>query len=99
VGKQPQVNKLRAASEIVVACPGRLLDLVGDRAIDLSQIEVLVLDEADRMCDMGFLPDIRRIMKLLPRQRQTLFFSATMPKEVRKLATTILKSRFRCRLM
>jgi ATP-dependent RNA helicase RhlE len=92
VGKQPQVNKLKRGVEIVVACPGRLLDIAGDNAIDLSQIEVLVLDEADRMCDMGFLPDIRRIMKLLPRQRQTLFFSATMPKEVRKLATTILKN-------
>jgi ATP-dependent RNA helicase RhlE len=91
VGKQPQVNKLKRGVEIVVACPGRLLDIAGDNAIDLSQIDVLVLDEADRMCDMGFLPDIRRIMKLLPRQRQTLFFSATMPKEVRKLATTILK--------
>jgi ATP-dependent RNA helicase RhlE len=92
VGKQPQVNKLKRGVEIVVACPGRLLDIAGDNAIDLSQIDVLVLDEADRMCDMGFLPDIRRIMKLLPRQRQTLFFSATMPKEVRKLATTILKN-------
>jgi ATP-dependent RNA helicase RhlE len=91
VGKQPQVNRLKRGVEIVVACPGRLLDIAGDNAIDLSQIEVLVLDEADRMCDMGFLPDIRRIMKLLPRERQTLFFSATMPKEVRKLATTILK--------
>jgi ATP-dependent RNA helicase RhlE len=90
VGKQPQVNKLKRGVEIVVACPGRLLDLADESAIDFSQIEVLVLDEADRMCDMGFLPDIRRIMKLLPRQRQTLFFSATMPKEVRKLATTIL---------
>ncbi len=92
VGKQPQINNLKRGAEIVVACPGRLLDLVGDRAIDLSQIEMLVLDEADRMCDMGFLPDIRRIIKLLPRQRQSLFFSATMPKEVRKLATTILKN-------
>ena len=91
VGKQAQVNKLRRGSEIVVACPGRLLDLVGDRAIDLSKIEVLVLDEADRMCDMGFLPDIRRIINLLPKQRQTLFFSATMPKEIRKLAATILQ--------
>jgi ATP-dependent RNA helicase RhlE len=91
VGKQAQVNKLRRGSEIVVACPGRLLDLVGDRAIDLSKVEVLVLDEADRMCDMGFLPDIRRIINLLPKQRQTLFFSATMPKEIRKLAATILQ--------
>jgi ATP-dependent RNA helicase RhlE len=67
-----------------------LLDLHGDRSIDLSQVEVLVLDEADRMCDMGFLPDIKRILRLLPRQRQTLFFSATMPKEIRELADTIL---------
>ncbi|MFO7538945.1 MAG: DEAD/DEAH box helicase [Chloroflexota bacterium] len=92
VGKQAQINKLRRGVEVVVACPGRLLDLVGDRAIDLSKVEVLVLDEADRMCDMGFLPDIRRIIKLLPQQRQSLFFSATMPKEIRKLATVILKN-------
>jgi ATP-dependent RNA helicase RhlE len=74
----------------VVACPGRLLDLVGDGAIDLSKIEILVLDEADRMCDMGFLPDIRRIVKLLPRKRQTLFFSATMPDDIRELSKSIL---------
>jgi ATP-dependent RNA helicase RhlE len=74
----------------VVACPGRLLDLAGDKSIDLSKIEVLVLDEADRMCDMGFLPDIRRILKLVPRQRQTLFFSATMPDDIRELADDIL---------
>lgn len=92
VGKKGQINKLRRGVEIVVACPGRLLDIAGDKAIDFSNIEFLVLDEADRMCDMGFLPDIRRIMKLLPRERQSLFFSATMPKEVRKLATTILKN-------
>jgi ATP-dependent RNA helicase RhlE len=90
VSKQRQVEALRRGCEIVVACPGRLLDLHGDRSIDLSQVEVLVLDEADRMCDMGFLPDIRRILRLLPRQRQTLFFSATMPKEIRELADTIL---------
>jgi ATP-dependent RNA helicase RhlE len=81
---------LRRGVEIVVACPGRLLDLHGDRSINLSQVEVLVLDEADRMCDMGFLPDIRRILRLLPRDRQTLFFSATMPEEIRELADTIL---------
>jgi ATP-dependent RNA helicase RhlE len=90
VSKNRQVTALRRGAEIVVACPGRLLDLLGDRSIDLSQVEVLVLDEADRMCDMGFLPDIRRIIKALPTQRQTLFFSATMPKDIRKLANKIL---------
>jgi len=91
VSKNAQVSQLRRGVEIVIACPGRLLDIAGDRAIDLSQVEVVVLDEADRMCDMGFLPDIRRILKLLPNQRQTLFFSATMPEDVRQLAATILK--------
>ncbi len=91
VGKGPQVAALRRGAEIVVACPGRLLDLMGDGSIDLSRIEVLVLDEADRMCDMGFLPDIRRILKQLPKQRQTLFFSATMPDDIRALADDILK--------
>jgi ATP-dependent RNA helicase RhlE len=90
VNKKRQVEALRRGAEIVVACPGRLLDLVGDGAIDLSNVEVLVLDEADRMCDMGFLPDIRRIIKLLPQKRQTLFFSATMPDDIRELADTIL---------
>jgi len=90
VSRNRQVAALRRGAEIVVACPGRLLDLLGDGSIDLSQVEVLVLDEADRMCDMGFLPDIRRILKALPAQRQTLFFSATMPKDTRKLADRIL---------
>ena len=91
VSKNRQVEALRRGAEIVVACPGRLLDLANDRSIDLSHVEVLVLDEADRMCDMGFLPDIRRILKLVPARRQTLFFSATMPKDIRQLADTILK--------
>jgi ATP-dependent RNA helicase RhlE len=90
VSKARQVEALRRGAEIVVACPGRLLDLLNDRSINLSRVEVLVLDEADRMCDMGFLPDIRRILKALPVQRQTLFFSATMPKDIRKLANKIL---------
>ncbi len=90
VNKNRQVEALRRGAEIVVACPGRLLDIVSDGNIDLSQVEVLVLDEADRMCDMGFLPDIRRIIKLLPKNRQTLFFSATMPADIRQLADTIL---------
>lgn len=91
VGKGPQISALKRGAEILIACPGRLLDLVGDRQINLSHVEVLVLDEADRMCDMGFLPDIRRILKLLPSQRQTLFFSATMPDDIRDLSKSILK--------
>ncbi len=90
VSKRPQVAALQQGAEIVVACPGRLLDLHGDGSINLSHVEVLVLDEADRMCDMGFLPDIRRIIKHLPAKRQTLFFSATMPKDIRALANKIL---------
>jgi ATP-dependent RNA helicase RhlE len=92
VNKTHQISALKRGAEIVVACPGRLLDLLGDNHIDLSRIEVLVLDEADRMCDMGFLPDIRRILKHLPTQRQTLFFSATMPAEIRQLAGRILRN-------
>jgi ATP-dependent RNA helicase RhlE len=82
----PQVRRLLQAPEIVVATPGRLLDHVGQRTIDLSRVEVLVLDEADRMLDMGFIPDVRRIIGLLPTQRQTLMFSATLSAEVRRLA-------------
>ena len=92
VSKKPQLEALRRGAEIVVACPGRLLDHLGERTVDLSGVEVLVLDEADRMCDMGFLPDIRRILKALPEDRQTLFFSATMPDEIRRLADNILKN-------
>jgi len=90
MSKRPQLAALRRGVEIVVACPGRLLDHMGAGAIDLSGVEVLVLDEADRMCDMGFLPDIRRIIRSLPKERQTLFFSATMPREIRVLADQIL---------
>ena len=90
VSKGPQVKALRRGAEIVVACPGRLLDHVNDGTIDLSKVEVLVLDEADTMCDMGFLPDIRRIITHVPKQRQTLFFAATMPDEIRALSNEIL---------
>ena len=83
----PQLRKLLQAPEIVVATPGRLLDHVEQKTIDLSKVEVLVLDEGDRMLDMGFIPDVRRIIALLPRQRQTLMFSATFSAEVRKLAS------------
>jgi ATP-dependent RNA helicase RhlE len=91
VSKNRQIERIKRGVEIVVACPGRLLDVVSDGAIDLSKVEVLVLDEADRMCDMGFLPDIRRIIKLLPKKRQTLFFSATMPEDIRQLSGSILQ--------
>jgi ATP-dependent RNA helicase RhlE len=90
VSKVPQLNALNRGADIVVACPGRLLDLLSENKIDLSHVEVLVLDEADRMCDMGFLPDIRRIIKRIPTQRQTLFFAATMPDDIRSLADSIL---------
>jgi ATP-dependent RNA helicase RhlE len=85
VGEKPQKDALRAGSDIVIACPGRLLDLMGQRCADFSQLEHLVLDEADRMLDMGFLPDIRRVINQLPRKRQTLMFSATLSKEIEAL--------------
>jgi ATP-dependent RNA helicase RhlE len=92
VSKGPQIAALKRGVEIVVACPGRLLDHVDAGAIDLSHVEILVLDEADRMCDMGFLPDIRRILRQVPEKRQTLFFSATMPNDIRALADSILNA-------
>jgi ATP-dependent RNA helicase RhlE len=95
VSKGAQAATLRRGVEIVVACPGRLLDHMGDGAIDLTQVEVLVVDEADRMFDMGFLPDVRRILAKLPTRRQTLFFSATMPEEIRVLADATLTNPLR----
>jgi ATP-dependent RNA helicase RhlE len=91
VNKNPQIRSLRQGVDIAVACPGRLLDLADQGEIDLSRVEVLVLDEADRMFDMGFLPDIRKIIKRLPTQRQTLLFSATMPDDIRRLAGEVLR--------
>jgi ATP-dependent RNA helicase RhlE len=90
VGVNPQIQKLRAGVDIVVACPGRLLDHINQRTINLANLEVLVLDEADRMFDMGFLPDVRRIVKQLPLKRQTLMFSATMADSIRKLTDEVL---------
>jgi ATP-dependent RNA helicase RhlE len=90
VNINPQKTKLRRGVEIVVACPGRLLDHIEQGTIDLSHIEVLVLDEADQMFDMGFFPAIRKLLGHLPRQRQTLLFSATMPTEIRRLANDVL---------
>jgi len=91
VNVNPQIQKLKQGVEIVVACPGRLLDHLSQGTIDLSRVEVLVLDEADQMFDMGFLPDIRRILKQVPTERQTLLFSATMPPDIRTLAHEILR--------
>ena len=90
VGISPQVERLRRGVDILVATPGRLLDLVSQRALDLSQVEILVLDEADRMLDMGFIHDVRRIINLLPRKRQNLLFSATFSDEIRALSGQIL---------
>ncbi len=90
VNVNPQIQALKNGVEIVVACPGRLLDHIGQRTIDLSHLEVLILDEADQMFDMGFLPDIRRILGHIPAKRQTLLFSATMPPSINKLAHDIL---------
>jgi len=90
VNIRPQIQSLKRGVEIVVACPGRLLDHISQGTIRLSKLEILVLDEADQMFDMGFLPDIRRILQHLPRKRQTLLFGATMPTEIRGLAREIL---------
>ena len=90
VGQQPQVDKIKKGLDILVATPGRLLDLHGQGLLDLSHIEMFVLDEADRMLDMGFIHDVRRVLKLLPKKKQTLFFSATMPPEVMELVNALL---------
>ena len=91
VGQHQQAKALMHGVDVLVATPGRLLDLVGQRLADLRSVEFLVLDEADRMLDMGFIHDMRRIIAMLPAERQTLFFSATLPAEVRSLASTMLR--------
>lgn len=88
----PQIQKLRSGVDILVATPGRLLDHVGQRTVDLSNVEILVLDEADRMLDMGFVRDIRKVLALLPKQKQTLLFSATFSDEIKKLSNELLDS-------
>ncbi|HVO15082.1 MAG TPA: DEAD/DEAH box helicase [Alphaproteobacteria bacterium] len=90
VGKVPQIRALRAGVDILIATPGRLLDLMGDNCVRTEGLEVLVLDEADRMLDMGFAPDVKRIIATLPKLRQTLLFSATMPQDIAVLADRIL---------
>ena len=91
VGQAPQVAALKKGVDILIACPGRLNDLVGQGLLDLSNIEIFVLDEADRMLDMGFVHDVKKVIAKLPRQRQNLMFSATMPKEIEQLAAGILR--------
>lgn len=90
VGQQPQVDALRKGVDILIATPGRLLDLIGQGHLSIRDIEIFVLDEADRMLDMGFIHDVRKLLTLLPKQRQSLFFSATMPPEIVTLANSIL---------
>jgi ATP-dependent RNA helicase RhlE len=90
VSKVPQIQMLKQGVEIIVATPGRLLDLMQQKAVHLDQVEFFVLDEADRMLDMGFIPDIRKIIKSLPMNKQTLFFSATMEADIGKLARTLV---------
>lgn len=92
VGIGAQIQTLRRGVDILVATPGRLLDHLGQKTLDLSQVEMLVLDECDRMLDMGFIHDIRKILALLPPSRQTLMFSATFSKEIQQIANTLLKS-------
>jgi ATP-dependent RNA helicase RhlE len=92
VNQNPQVKALRNGIDILVATPGRLLDLMNQGHVDLKSVEVFVLDEADRMLDLGFFPDIRKVVARLPEQRQTMLFSATMPRDIRELANTILSN-------
>jgi ATP-dependent RNA helicase RhlE len=92
VGQSPQVKSIAAGVEVLVATPGRLLDLIQQRFVDLRGVEVFVLDEADRMLDMGFINDIKRIISSLPAKRHNLFFSATMPPEIERLASSILSN-------
>ena len=91
VGINPQLATIRKGVDIVIATPGRLLDIAGQKGIDFSALETLVLDEADRMLDMGFIHDIKKLMKMMPKKRQTLLFSATFSKEIKQLASGLLK--------
>ncbi len=95
VGQNPQVQAMRPGCDVLVATPGRLLDLMNQGHIRLDQVEVFILDEADRMLDMGFIHDVRKVLTVLPRERQSLFFSATMPKAVANLARQILRNPLR----
>ena len=98
VSQVPQVQAIRKGVDVLVATPGRLVDLLGQGLVDLGGVQVVVLDEADRMLDMGFAPDLNRIVQRVPRQRQTLLFSATMPGEIRKLANAWLNDPVEARI-
>lgn len=98
VGRHPQLKALRMGTEIIVACPGRLLDLLGEKGITLSSVELLVLDEADHMFDKGFLPEMRKIIGKVPRKRQSVIFSATMPSEIERLTQEVLDNPVRVRI-
>ncbi len=91
VGQNPQVRALERGVHVLIATPGRLLDLMGQGHVRLDGLETFVLDEADRMLDMGFLPDLKKIIAQLPRQRQSMFFSATMPDDIARLASSLLR--------
>jgi ATP-dependent RNA helicase RhlE len=92
VGERPQIDALRRGVDVLVATPGRLIDLMGSRHVSLNEVQVAVLDEADRMLDMGFLPQIRRVVNALPKQRQTLLFSATLSKDIEKVTAEFLRN-------
>lgn len=92
VGQSPQVSAIRSGADVVIATPGRLLDLMNQRLLSIADVEYFVLDEADRMLDMGFIHDVKKLLAALPHKRQSLFFSATMPPEIVKLAGSILKN-------
>ena len=98
VGQRPQVQSLQRGVDVLIATPGRLCDLMNQGFIDLGSVEIFVLDEADRMLDMGFLPDLKRVIARLPRERQTVFFSATMPEPIERLANAILRDPARVRI-
>ena len=92
VNQNPQVRQLKRGTDILVATPGRLLDLIGQGFVHLDQVEIFVLDEADRMLDMGFIHDVKKIFPMLPKQKQTMLFSATMPKEINEISNTLQKN-------
>jgi ATP-dependent RNA helicase RhlE len=92
VGMNPQISRMKKGVDILVATPGRLLDLMQQGMLDLNQVEILVLDEADRMLDMGFIHDVKKVLAAVPKDKQSLLFSATFSDEIRELAATLLKN-------